>query len=174
MSKLCSSQTGVLVALWSSSTLFGADVGTVDSSDVRSAISGTGDNIGPTNDHAVEMPSAEHSSDVAVDGPAPPMGTPPSRSNSPAAPSGSESTNASLGALQVASSPGAVHDETWNSFLDVCPFPALSRPVNHHICLRRIWALQRHFAEGRAPKVSRSTFPSDPRSPNLHSNPERP
>ena len=79
-----------------------------------------GDNTEPNIDHAVETPSAEYLSDAAVDGAAPSVGTPLSRGNSPAS-GGSEGTNAGLGALQVVSSSGAAHDETWNSFLDVCP-----------------------------------------------------
>ena len=83
-----------------------------------------GDNIEPNNYHAVETPSAEHLSDPAADGSAPPVGTPPSRSNSPVA-SGSEGTDANPGVLQVISSPGDARGETWNSFLDVGPVLAL-------------------------------------------------
>ena len=91
-----------------------------------------GDNTDPNIDNDVETPSAEHSSDEAVDGPAPSVGTPLSRSNIPAA-SSTEGTSASLGALQVVSSPNAAHDEPWNSFLDVCP--VLACQPNHVLTL---------------------------------------
>ena len=114
---------------------FGADIAPVDGSGARSVITIMGDNLESADDHAVETPSAEHLSDAAVDRPTPSTGTPPSRSNSPAA-GDSESTNANLGALQVVSSPTAAHDETWNSFLDVCPFPTLSTITSSSLVLR--------------------------------------
>jgi hypothetical protein len=131
-------------------------------------MSNIGGSIESTNNHDVETPTAEHLLDAAVDRSAHSvLGMPPNRGNSPTV-SGPEGINTSSGALQVVSSSSATHDETWNSFLDVCPFSSVYFILNYHICCPRAYTAfqpQRNFAEGKASKVSRS--PKPPCTANL-------
>ena len=118
MNTFCSPQTAVLArASGHPHRHSGLPIRPADGSDARDITSSMNDTIEPTSDHDAETPMAEY---LQVRDPS---GTPPNRSNSPAAGS-SEGITAGLGALQVLSSPDTAHDETWNSFLDVCPFPA--------------------------------------------------